>query len=291
MNNGETPDIEQTKQEVIGVFSRAAPIYDRIGPQFFSYFGHRLVELARLPSGAQVLDVATGKGAILFPAVEAVGPHGHVIGIDLSEAMVHETTEEIRRLKLDNVDVCRMDAEYLQFPDMSFDCVLCGFAIFFFPQLHRALSEMRRVLKPNGRIAVSTWDRLFDEKWKWFEDLVKAHLPPEAKTKQISESQSPPPALDTPEGLEGVMKIAGFNNTQVIAETTEIIYTSEQEWWSALWSHGIRESLEKVEKATGSDGLDRFRTTVLQRIQLMRQADGIHQLFPALFSLANKPQA
>lgn len=291
MSSGEPTDIRQIKQEVTGIFSRAAPIYDRVGPRFFSHFGHRLVELAQIPSGAQVLDVATGKGAILFPAVEVVGLRGHVTGIDLSEGMVQETAKEIRRLKLENVEVCQMDAEYLQFPDASFDCVLCGFAIFFFPQLDHALSEMRRVLKPNGRIAITTWDRLLDEQWKWFDDLVKAHLPPEAETKQTSESQSPPPILDTPEGLEKIMKTTGFTDVQVVSETADIIYTSEQEWWTALWSHGIRESLEKVEEATGSDGFDRFRTAVFERIQTIRQTDGIHQLFPALFTLATKPHA
>jgi hypothetical protein len=97
--------------------------------------------------------------------------------------------------------------------------------------------------------------------------------------------------LDTPEGLEKIMKTAGFTDVQVVSETADIIYTSEQEWWTALWSHGIRESLEKVEEATGSDGFDRFRTAVFERIQTIRQTDGIHQLFPALFTLATKPHA
>jgi len=290
MSSDESHHVTQKKRVVAGVFSRAAPTYDRVGPRFFSHFGHRLVELAQIPKGARVLDVATGKGAVLFPAADAVGPLGHVTGVDLSQAMVDEIAEEISRQKLMNVEVRQMDAEYLQFPDASFDCILCGFAIFFFPQLDRAISEMRRVLRPNGRIAITTWDRLLDEEWKWFSELVKAHLPPEPETKQTPESQSPPPpVLDRPDGLEMIMKAAGFADAQVISETAEFVYTSEEVWWSALWSHGTRASMEKVEKAIGSNGLNRFKADVFERLGSVKQSDGIHELFPVLFTLVLKP--
>ena len=50
-----------------------------------------------------------------------------------------------------------MDAEELTFPAESFDCVTCGFGIMFFPDQDRALAQMRRVLKPGGCLAISTW--------------------------------------------------------------------------------------------------------------------------------------
>lgn len=283
----QSPEIAEKKQGVAGLFGRAAPTYDRVGPRFFSYFGRRLVEFAEIPSGARVLDVATGTGAVLFPAVEAVGPRGHVTGIDLSEAMVQEIAEEVGRLKLRNVEVRQMDAEYLQFSDASFDFVLCGFAVFFFPQSDRALSEMCRVLKPHGRIAITTWGRLFVEQWKWFNELVAAHLRPEGETEQASDSQSPRPSLlDEPEELRGIITIAGFTDVQIVTETAEFIYADEEEWWSSLWSHGMREGLEKVEKATGTAGLERFKAAVFERLRNIRQDDGIHQLFEAIFALA-----
>jgi len=281
----------RTKAGVAEVFGRAAPLYDRVGPRFFSHFGHRLVELARIPSGARVLDVATGKGAILVPAVEAAGSRGFVTGIDIAEAMVREAAEEISRLGLENAEVLQMDAEDLQFPGASFDCALCGFAIFFFPRLDRALSEIRRVLRPGGQIAVTTWDRSFDEQWRWFDELVEAHLPADVETSQTPESRSPsPPVLDSPEGLEEVMKTAGFTDVQVVSETAEFVYASEEVCWSSLWSHGMREALEEVKEATGSDGLDTFRAAVFGGMRSLRQADGIHQSFPALFTLAIKPR-
>jgi ubiquinone/menaquinone biosynthesis C-methylase UbiE len=291
VNSDGSPDRDDAKQGVAGLFGRTAPLYDRVGPRFFTYFGRRLVERAQIPNGARVLDVATGKGAVLLPAVEAVGSRGHATGIDLSEAMVREAAEEISRLGLENAGVLHMDAEHLRFPDASFDCVLCGFAIFFLPRLDRALAEMRRVLTPGGRIAMSTWDSSLDERWKWFDELVEAHLPPGDDTKQAPESHPPPPVLDTPEGLEAVMTTAGFTDVEVVSETAEFVYACEDEWWSALWSHGMREALEGIEEATGPDGLARFRAAVLARMRTVRQADGIHESLPALFTLALEPRA
>ena len=180
MSNNDPSDTSERKHQVSDLFDRVATTFDHVGPRFFSHFGCRLVEFARIPNGAHVLDVATGRGAALIPATESVGTQGRVIGIDLSEGMVQETAKELERLGLSpNAEVRQMDAEHLQFPDESFDYVLCAFGIFFFPQLDRAMSEFRRVLKPNGHIVVTTWEKSWDEHWGWFDELVKTHLPPE----------------------------------------------------------------------------------------------------------------
>lgn len=290
MNNNESSETSQRKQQVSGLFDRVANTFDHVGPRFFSHFGRRLVELARIPSGAHVLDVATGRGAALFPAAESVGTQGRVIGIDLSEGMVQETAKELARLGLSsNVEVRQMDAEHLQFPDESFDYVLCAFGIFFFPQLDRAMSEFRRVLKPNGRIVVTTWEKSWDEHWGWFDELVKTHIPPEPEASRPAESDSASqPIFDTPEGLKAILNKAGFADIQIVFEATDFVYATEDEYWSTLWSHGARVSLEKIEQATGADGLEKFKSDVFKKAQTIKQTDGIHQLFPVLFALATK---
>lgn len=132
MDQNEQSEIIQRKQRVSGIFDGAASTYDQAGPRFFSYFGRRLVEIAQIPHQSKVLDVATGRGAVLYPAAQAVGSQGSIIGIDLSEMMIQETSKELVRKRLSpKVEVRLMDAENLQFPDETFDNVLCGFAVFF----------------------------------------------------------------------------------------------------------------------------------------------------------------
>jgi len=136
MTDSVSSEADQRKSRIAGLFSRAASTYDQVGPRFFTHYGRRLVELAQVSQGASVLDIASGRGASLFPAAERVGPTGRAIGIDLAESMVEEAIHEIRLRGLGNVEARVMDAENLLFPNATFDYVLCGFCLFFFPQ-HR----------------------------------------------------------------------------------------------------------------------------------------------------------
>ena len=124
-------DSQNKKDTLRGVFTRSASSYERI--RYFPVFGEWLVEVAQIPEGAKILDVACGRGAVLFPAAERVGASGHVIGIDLADGMARETGLEIERRELNQAESRQMDAEHLTFPDSSFDFVLCGFSLQFFP--------------------------------------------------------------------------------------------------------------------------------------------------------------
>jgi ubiquinone/menaquinone biosynthesis C-methylase UbiE len=291
--NLDPDDIAQSKKRIGGIFGRAAITYDQVGPQFFSHFGRRMVDIASIPAGSKVLDVATGRGALLFPAAEAIGQDGQVIGIDLSETMIQETSQELARRKLSpNIELQQMDAEHLQFSDQSFDYVLCGFAVFFFPQLTRAMSEFYRVLKPNGQICVSTWDKLVNEQWSWFDEIVKTHLPPEPETKQAEAPNSTlQPVFDTPEGLKSILENAGFENAQIFSEAKDFVYATNEEYWSTLWAHGTRGILERIEHTNGKEGLEKFRSDVLRKADALKKDDGLHQVFSAFIGLASKPQS
>jgi ubiquinone/menaquinone biosynthesis C-methylase UbiE len=264
---------------IIGVFSRAAPTYDRIGPPIFAHFGRRLVELAQLTAGAHVLDVATGRGAVLFPAATQVEPSGRVIGIDLSTEMVRETAAAVRSVGWQQIDVQHMSAQELRFPEASFDWVLCGFALWFFPQPHRALQEFCRVLKPGGRVGLTTWaeDCPFI---RWCQNVLRPYAPPQASPGQA------PPRFDTPARLEAALQQAGFTQIHTMSEDGDFIYTQEEEWWTSLWSGAIRRQLE----AMTAPVLAQAKTEACQQVQVFKQADGIHTLWRVLFALGAKSE-
>jgi O-methyltransferase / aklanonic acid methyltransferase len=283
-------DLDQQKKRITGIFSRAADTYDHIGPRFFAYFGQRLVDFAQLSAGDRVLDIATGRGAILFPAAQAVGESGYVVGTDISMPMVEETRHEIHDLDLKNVTVSQMDGEGLQFPDRTFDVILCGFALFFFPHLEQALAEMQRVLRPGGRLAVSTWEKYEDEQWSWFDKLVETFLPPEPQQDSKASSQPPPLELDTPAGMEKVLTAAGFSQVQYRTERFEVIYQDREQWWSAQWSHGGRALLETIEEKLGPAELERFKGAVFEGLSKHQPTGGVHTNWPALYVKAIKPE-
>src|SRR5262245_30222751 len=144
-----------SKLEVIDLYDRIAPRYGQVGPGVFAHLGKRLAELTGVADGSRVLDIAIGRGASLFSTSELVGAGGLVIGIDLAAEMVKETHAELAQLSFQNITVLRMDADHLAFSEVTFDYLLCGFAIFFFPQPERTLLEWSRVLRPGGKVGIS----------------------------------------------------------------------------------------------------------------------------------------
>jgi ubiquinone/menaquinone biosynthesis C-methylase UbiE len=281
-------EAEQKKKHVAGVFDRSAETYGRVGPPFFAHFADRLVQHAQIPRGARVLDVATGRGAVLFLAAERVGPTGAVTGIDLSGSMVKATAREASQRGLTNVDVRQMDVEGLLFPDHSFDHVLCGFGVFFFPRIRQALSEVRRVLKPGGHLAVSTWGKE-DERWERLYDLSKAHLPADPGPPDDS-SLEPSPDFETPHGMRALMRETGFDDVRVVEESRVFVYATTDEWWATQWSHGRRAVLEKIRDLSGAEGLARFQSETFEHLKPMTRPDGIHHPLPVLVTLAARPR-
>jgi ubiquinone/menaquinone biosynthesis C-methylase UbiE len=234
---------DQAKAEIARVFSQVSATYGQVGPAYFAYFGEQLVARAQLAPGMRVLDVASGRGAVLFPAAQAVGSTGSVTGIDLADGMVAETTTDIQQRGVLNATVQVMDGEHLAFPDAAFDAVTCGFALFFMPHGAAALAEFHRVLRPGGRLALSTWAAeptpAEKARWTWFDDLVRRSTPP-------SEPQEAPLVrpFDTPEQLTVQLAEAGFAGIAVQHETVTFPYASPEEWWQVGWSHFFRRKLE-----------------------------------------------
>ena len=110
--------------------------------------------LLGLGEGDVVLDVACGPGNFTREFARAVGPEGLAVGIDASRTMLERGADELRRADLGNLTLIRGDATALPFRDASFDAASCFAALHLFPDPFAALDEMRRVLRPGGRIAL-----------------------------------------------------------------------------------------------------------------------------------------
>ncbi|MBV8762642.1 MAG: methyltransferase domain-containing protein [Deltaproteobacteria bacterium] len=124
-------------------------LYDRhMGPVLFEPYAHELVK--RLPRG-RILEVAAGTGRVTRRIAER---GDEVVATDLNGPML----DEARKHTTGNVTWQVADAQALPFPDASFDAVACAFGLMFVPDKPLALREMRRVLRPGGKIVLSVWD-------------------------------------------------------------------------------------------------------------------------------------
>lgn len=273
-------DFTQHKAEVADFYTRVAPAYDHVGPAVFTYFGQRMVELAGIELGARVLDIATGRGANLFIAAERVGASGHVVGIDIAEGMVRETSAAIAQRGVRNASVRQMDAEHLTFADATFDYALCNFAIFWFPHQEQALAEFLRVLRPGGTFGV-TLPGGNDERWRWYYEVMQEYF-------QRYQIELPPlggERTNAWERSEERLAQVGFEQIRRVPVEGDMVYADEQEWWAAKWMHGERYPLENMPP----EMLANFKAEVMTRMASLKQADGFHERWRVTCVFGSKP--
>jgi SAM-dependent methyltransferase len=133
------------------VFSQRAAFYATSAVHKDKVVLDRLVELAHVRSTDRVLDVATGTGHTAF----AFSPHvREVIATDITPEMLNEGERLKAERGIRNVEFRIADAHDLPFDDESFDIVTCRRAAHHFVDIRRALREMRRVLRPGGRLVI-----------------------------------------------------------------------------------------------------------------------------------------
>jgi ubiquinone/menaquinone biosynthesis C-methylase UbiE len=128
-------------------------------------FREKVLELARIANGESVLDVGCGTGTLAIAAKRRVGPTGSVCGIDASSEMLARAERKARAAGMEIVVRSGL-AEALPFPDDRFDLVLCTVMLHHLPQKTRQLcaNEIRRVLKPDGRVLVVDFEGFNDER-------------------------------------------------------------------------------------------------------------------------------
>ena len=114
----------------------------------------QLAEFAQIKTGESVLDVGTGTGVV---AITSARMGASVTALDLTPALLDAARENARIANCGNIAWIEGDAEALPFPERNFDVVVSQFGHIFAPRPAVAIAEMRRVLKPEGRIAFATW--------------------------------------------------------------------------------------------------------------------------------------
>lgn len=119
--------------------------------RFLTSAGEACVRDARIGPGDDVLDVACGTGNATLPAART---GARVTGLDITPELLEIAAREANGL---NVRWVEGDVEALPFPDASFDAVLSVFGCMFAPRHEAAARELRRVLRPGGRLVVSSW--------------------------------------------------------------------------------------------------------------------------------------
>src|SRR5580658_2155691 len=189
-----------------------------------------MLELASPAAGERVLDIACGTGLVSFAAAQAVGPQGDVLGTDLSQRMIDAAERRAKDLGLSNCSFLRMDAESLSLPDARFDVALCGLGLMYVPDPEQALREMRRVLRPGGRVSLAVWGERRNCGWSPVFAIVDAEVASEVCPLFFRLGQQ--------DALARLCTDAAFENVKHRRITTTLVYADSDEACDAVFVAG-----------------------------------------------------
>jgi ubiquinone/menaquinone biosynthesis C-methylase UbiE len=275
-------DVEAFKQNEQLAWDRCAGNYDSCLTQPFAAFSRTLVALVVPRRGQRILDVATGSGLAALMAAELVGPEGQVLGVDLSETMVGLARRRAGEQGLTNVDFLPMDAEKLDFPDESFDTVLCALGLMLFPRPDVALSEMLRVLKAGGNVAVSVFGRGSRVALRALMEPFLPHMPPPPQ-------QGPRTfGFGRTEVLAQAFERAGFAEATAHTQAHVLQFESLEEVWDLPRSLG---RLAQMYSGLPAEAGQELRQEVLEIArEKYSSARGVYELpFEVTYGVARKP--
>src|SRR5262245_27197030 len=232
---------EDAKKKAAATYNAAADFYDHPTNTFWERYGRRTIERLRLAEGLRGLDVCCGSGASAIPAAQAVGLSGAVVGVDLADNLLKLARTKAVQLGLTNIEFRAGDLTALPFPDGSFDAVVCVFGIFFVPDMEAAVRELRRVLRADGRLAITTWGpRFFEPVNSAFWDSVR-NLRPE-----LYKGFNPWDRICEVDAVRALLETAGLDEIQVVPEMDSQPLASPEDWWPMVMGSGYRGTIDQL---------------------------------------------
>jgi demethylmenaquinone methyltransferase/2-methoxy-6-polyprenyl-1,4-benzoquinol methylase len=217
--------VEEKAGRVANVFHSVAARYDLMN-DLMSGGVHRLwkrftIELAAARPGQTILDIAGGTGDLSYAFAKKVGPDGLVVLADINESMLNVGRDRLTdRGIAGNLQYAQADAQYLPFPDNTFDCITIAFGLRNVTDKDLALRSMLRVLKPGGRLLVLEFskpqnpllEKAYDTySFKLLPFMGKVVANDADSYRYLAESIRMHPDQET---LKGMMDAAGFVNTE-----------------------------------------------------------------------------
>lgn len=236
-------DLEAAKAKAAMTYNAAADYFDHPVSSFWHRFGRQTVEHIALRPGERVLDVCCGTGGSALPAAERVGSEGQVIAADLAERLVALGAAKAEERGLENIEFRVGDMLDLGYPDASFDAVVCVFGIFFVPDMAAALKELWRMVRPGGRLAITTWGPgLFEPANSAFWAAIDKVRP------DLQRSFNPWERISEPSGLRALLADAGIHTDNVVAEAGTHPLQTPEDWWLVAMGSGYRGTLAQLDE-------------------------------------------
>jgi len=269
--------LKKAKEKAAASYNAAADHFDDEPLRFWGLIGKRTVTNLKLQTGAKVLDVGCGTGASALPAAQAVGKNGFVVGVDLAERLLDRARSKALTAGFHNVEFRLADMTALNYPDASFDAVVSVFSVFFVPDMEGLVRELWRMVRPGGKLAVTTWGpRIFEPAYsRWLTAVGK-------ERSDLANAFNPWDRITDVVSVRKLLHDGGVKDAEVIAEELFQPLRSPDDWWTIALGSGLRWTIDQMGPETAArvradnvgwlkeKGVDRVETNAIYAIGTKR---------------------
>jgi ubiquinone/menaquinone biosynthesis C-methylase UbiE len=233
--------LKQAKAKAAATYDAAADHFDGEPLSFWDRIGRSTVARLGLPAGANVLDVGCGTGASALPAAAAVGPDGSVLGVDLAARLLDRARAKATASGLTNIEFRLGDMTALGYPDGCFDAVVSVFSIFFVPDMEGLVRELWRMVRPGGKLAVTTWGpRIFAPAYSRWLAAIKEERP------DLHSAFNPWDRITDVQSVKRLLHDGGVTAVEVTAEDGVQALRSADDWWVIALGSGLRWTIDQM---------------------------------------------
>jgi SAM-dependent methyltransferase len=238
-----------------------------------------MLELTAPAAGECVLELACGPAGLGLAAAARVAPGGRVVFSDVAAEMTAIAAARAEAAGLTNVSTCELDVERIEQPDDAYDVVLCREGLMFATDPARAASEIRRVLRPGGRVAVAVWGPRERNPWLGIVfDAVSAQIG----------RPVPPPGIPGPFSLgdsgrlAGLLSAAGLADVVVSEVSVPLRAPSFDEWW--VRTAALAGPLTNIVRSLPEPATQAIRARLYEATSAYRTSSGLE--FPGVSLIA-----
>lgn len=267
-----TNENQKIKDGIKTTFDDVADSYDE--NRQFIISAQKMVELIELDGDElHILDISCGTGSIAIELGKKF-PHAKIFGVDISDEMLKIARQKTQAQKLNNITYYQQDAENLEFDDMKFDLITCGYGLFFYPDMDKVFCDVCARLKEGGKFVFSTFnENAFQPYSKIFLDMLESNY--SVKSPSRLEKRQ----LTTKDEIEELSCQVKYKALHV--HNADIRFPmSINEWWKLLNSTGYSGLLSQLEENYSS-----FEREYLEQLKSLSEDDSIEFNADSLISV------